>query len=376
MKRSENGSDKDDTIRKVKFIFSIFVRLLILIISLFLITFGIEANKKPKGVYREQTIKMSTLNRGSTGISALRKLLDKTGFLTELITEEFPIVVNTNSLNHLVSSGKMEQSVIVICNPVYSESFIKRTNKIAEYGANIIIYTDNTAVINSFLGDSDLCIKKSETGTDRIYIKYDKYGLLKNLEYLVSSGVVRLDTAKCKGHIIIEDKTGGIAAEKSIGDGKIVLHILPDTITNDMIGRSDNIQSGYNFIKRYSNGRNVYFYEIIHGLHKRYNIFYFFSNPEYRVIVISLLLLIAASVLHGSLRYGQFVTDKKVDDNEVKYYTEHLANLISKKKFSDKIRKLLISTGNAVFGKDLQDDGKKDLRQIKQFFENDKNAGE
>ncbi|HBD95999.1 MAG: hypothetical protein A2015_16500 [Spirochaetes bacterium GWF1_31_7] len=320
-----------------------FVKLGIFILFIFIIVFIKENNKKPEPKQKDLLPKMSIYNQGSSGLKAFRTLLEKQGYTIIPITEELPLIINEKKLQHLCAGKYSGNSVLIIAADLIDERLYQRIQKIASFGFSVLILTDNKESLETLLDENDTIITKESSGIDRVAITHDTNKLFENTEYFVSTSNVRITSH----NTIVSDKTGGIITAKTVGTGKIIICVTTDVIQNQNIGKFDNMHAGYLTTQFFSDGLNVYFYEYIHGVKKKYTLFYLFSNIHYRPFVISLLLLITGFILSGYLRFG-IIEKTKNTTPEIRYLSSGLGNIIAKKKFTGDIKNSIILSANRI----------------------------
>jgi hypothetical protein len=330
-----------------------FLKILIFILFVFLINYVKDSLKKDQPKPRDLTRNMSSLNSGSSGLKAFRTLLDKSGISTVSVTEELPISVNIKTLNHITGDKFNGESVLIIASDKIEKRLSERVFKMAESGFTVIVITDNIVAVKNLLGDDiKYSIKKDKT-PDRVVILSDDTNLFRETEYFVSSSDLRVSDYSYNR--IASDKSGDFIVEQPVGNGNLVLFLLPDIVFNENIAKSDNMHSLYQIIKYYYDYETVYFYEYIHGFVKRYTVFYLFANRRFRPFVISALLLLAGLFLKNSLRFG-VVKEKSFSENNIRYFSELSANLIGKQRFSDNIREMLKKSTILLLGYEKADE--------------------
>lgn len=336
-----------------KLFFTDILKILTFILFIFLINFVKDSLKKDQAKPRDLTRNMSSLNSGSSGLKALRTLLDKSGINTVSVTEELPLNVNAKTLSHITADKFRGESVLIIASDKIEDKLPDRIFKIAESGFTVIVITDSISAVKNLLGDDIKYSRKKDKTLDRIIPLYDDKKLFEETEYFVSSSDLRLSDYSYNR--IVSDKFGDFIVEKSAGNGHLILFLLPDIIFNENIGKSDNMHSLYQIIKYYYNYETVYFYEYIHGFVKRYTVFYLFANRRYRPFIISAFLLLAGLFLKSSLRFG-VVKEKSDSETGIRYFSELSANLIGKKRYSDRIREMLKKSSALLFGHEKADE--------------------
>ncbi len=332
------------------------------IIIVFLLYFFEKLVLKNKKKSLDNIINMSIFNDGSSGTMAFKELLESLNYNVEKLMEPL-IGFKISSINNDKNKKNInEPGIILIIEPdsFFQNKDNKTLEEIAKKGFIVIIFSESSYKIgsllkpsledNSFSFDKELDVYK-DVSSDLIKIVYDKNKMFSDVNQLLFDGKKRINKFEKGWNIITKDKEGILVVEKKTGKGAIVIVSESNCISNLNIRKEDNAVFGSRLISYYSrkyNSFNIYFDEFHHGFHKKYTLLYFIAQNEYFSIVLQIIIFLMLLFYLINFKFGQYKISISNERKKIFYFTESVAELFSKRKFTINIFEKIISNFHSM----------------------------
>lgn len=344
-----------------KKLIDLIIRIAIIFAILFVVYFvGARLQKTMKNPH-DRIVRMSVFNSGSSGVMALKELLEQSDFEVKKIVE--PLVSFDTPTNKTLKSFSRETvfkhtGLILIIEPETTIG-IKMADSIrhkAEEGYTVIVFSDNNIKLRDLIfyeekkGGlfNDKRTKVMEPADSEITtIKLDKHKLFDEIKELHLPGERRFKNWRKDWKPILIDSQGTLIIEKTVGKGKII--VVSDSLfmSNYHLRKKDNGLFAYRLISAYhENGTPltpIYFDEFHHGYHKRLTMLYFVAKREYSNILLQITLFLILLFYMLGVRFGQYRNRVLPDAERIYYFSEGMASLMSKRQYHNDIFDLIKS---------------------------------
>lgn len=356
------------------------------IIVLFLLYFLIKANQKKKIKGLDTTVKMSIFNDGSSGTMAFKELLESLNYKVDKIMEPLNSIGLIDKAKGNKSNFIDNQGIILIIEPeaFFQKKDNKTLEKIAGKGSIIMIFSELSYkvqnIINppesddSFFSEEDLKVYR-DASSDLIKISYDRNRIFYDVRQLFFRGRKRINKFGKGWKVIARDKEGILIIEKKVGKGSIIVVSESGFISNLNIREHDNALFGCRLVSFYSrnfNDKNIYFDEFHHGFHKKYTLLYFIARKEYFAIILQAIIFFIFIFYLINIKFGQlkiFITNER---KKIFYFSESMAGLLIKRKYSGNIYEKLKNNYHLLTKLKPYNFNKENLENIDSFIEKNK----